>query len=182
MGKSLLFVTLMLALAACKDKSNNSPGIDFGPGDGFSYRDGSNYPTGVQDPTDWTTDVTWTEQEKALFPELSFNLNTGQPAGFIESNYLYPNPAQASTWGFSSRQTSAGMRPDFTVAAVVVGADYQIIQRLPHSTSNNGSFRASFDYAKLGMQPSTLYRLYYVLYNTTGLLYKGHGDIRYDKP
>lgn len=172
---------LLAALAGCH-KSADEPRIDFGPGAGFSYRDGSNLPMGLQDPTDWTTDATWTDQEIKLFPELSLTLNAAQPAGAIEYTYLYPNPAQTSTWGFTSRQTAAGARPDFTVAAVLVAADYQLIQRLPHGISSNGYFAASFDYAKLGMQPNTLYRLYYVLYNTSGLLYKGHGDLRYEKP
>ena len=181
MRKPLLFATLVLALAACKSKSN-SPSIDFGAGDGFSYRDGYNLPAGPQDPTDWTTDATWNEQEVKLFPELSLSLNVPQPAGFVEFTYLYPNPAWTSSWGFTSRQTTTGIRPDFTVAAVLVGADYQIVQRLMHTTSNKGYFAAGFDYAKLSMQSNTLYRLYYVLYNNSGLLYKGHGDIRYDKP
>ena len=181
MFKPLRFATLLLALAGCH-KADDSPRIDFGPGVGFSYRDGYNLPVGFQDPTDWTTDATWNAQETGLFPELSLTLNAPQPSNAIEATYIYPNPAQTSTWGFASRQTAAGTRPDFTVAAVLVGADYQPIMRIPHGTSAQGHFTAGFDYAKLGMQPNTLYRLYYVLYDSGGLLYKGHGDIRYEKP
>jgi len=181
MRQFLRLTTLLLVLAGCH-KANDSPRIDFGPGAGFSYRDGHNLPVGFQDPTDWATDATWNEQETGLFPELSLTLNAAQPGNAIEFTYLYPNPAQTSSWGFTSRQTTAGTRPDFTVAAVLVGTDYQPLTRIAHGTSTNGYFTASFDYAKLGMQPNTLYRLYYVLYNSGGLLYKGHGDIRYEKP
>jgi hypothetical protein len=176
MPKRLLLPMLLLGLAACHN-SADSPRIDFGPGDGFSYRDGNNLPAGKQDPTDWTSDATWSEQEIKLFPDVKLNLNAAQPANFIESSYLYPNPARASIWGFSSKQTAPNTQPDFTVAAVLVGANYQVIQRVAPTSSSKGAFRAAFDYDKLGLQPGSLYRIYYVLYDASGLLYKGHGDL-----
>jgi hypothetical protein len=175
----LLLPALLLALAACNHKSTDSPRIDFGPGTGFSYRDGSNIPAGAQDPTDWASDATWQSPETALFPDIKFNLNAAQPAGFVEFAYLYPNPSRASTWGFTSKETAPNIRPDFTVTAVLVGADYQVIQRIAPNSSNKGNFAISFDYSQLSLQPGSLYRIYYVLYDANGLLYKGHGDFLY---
>lgn len=180
MRKYLFLSTLTLGLAACH-KSADSPRIDFGPGTGFSYRDGSNQPVGKQDPTDWTSDATWNEQEISLFPASKLDLNATQPANFIAYAYLYPNPAHASTWGFASKQTAANTQPDFTVTAVLVGADYQVIQRVAPTNSSKGAFQIAFDYDKLGLKPGSLYRIYYVLYDASGLLYKGHGDLLYQQ-
>lgn len=176
-----LFILLaLLGLAACH-KSAEKPRIDFGPGTGFSYRDGSNFPVGQQDPSDWTSDATWNTEEINLFPDLKLTLNDPQPARFIRDTYLYPNPAPTATWGLASTATTNGTRPDFMVTAVLVGADYQVIQRIAPTSSAKGEFKVAFDYAKLGLQPGTLYRLYYVLYDADGLLYKGHGDLSYQQ-
>jgi len=183
MHKPLLFAALLLALAACKSTPDAaSPTIDFGPGDGFSYRDGSNYPAGTQDPTDWSTDATWNEQEKALFPDAKFDLNAAQTTTFLQSNWLYPNSAAQSSWLVNSRKSATGGSVPFTCMAVIVGSKFQIMQRLPATEAPSGYVGRAFDYAQIGLHPGERYRLYYVLYNATGLLYKGHGDIRYDKP
>lgn len=179
MNKSLVLLAL-LGLAACH-KSAEKPRIDFGPGTGFSYRDGSNFPAGQQDPSDWTSDATWNPEEINLFPALKLNLNAPQPARSIEHTYLYPNPAPTAVLGFASAKTASGTRPDFMVTAVLVGADYQVLQRIAPTSSAKGEFEAAFDYAGLGLQPGTLYRLYYVLYDASGLLYKGHGDLSYQQ-
>jgi hypothetical protein len=179
MRKPILLATLLLTLAACH-KADDGPRIDFGPGDGFSYRDAANSPAGTQDPSDWTTDATWTDQEKALFLELSISLDGAPQPGFLEVPALYPNPARVATWAVASQKGSGGA-PAFTIAAVLVDRDFREVLRLPHSYAGSGYYATSFDYAKLGLLPGERYRLYYVIFNTNGLVAKGHGDVRYTK-
>ncbi len=182
MTKHILFTILSLVLAACKDQSASSPRIDFGADDGFSHRDGYNLPAGFQDPTDWSTDATWNEQEKALFSDAKIDLNATQIANFLATNWLYPNPAAQSSWLITARKDAAGTAVAFTRLAVLVDNSYQVMYRFPTTEAPGGYLGNTLDYAQLGLQAGERYRLYYLLTNATGLLYKGHGDIRYDKP
>ncbi|WP_191906484.1 hypothetical protein [Hymenobacter baengnokdamensis] len=168
----------MLALASCH-KSSQSPSFDFGLGDGFSHRDSQNLPNGSQDPTDWTTDATWNAQEKALFSDLGISLDSPQQPDFIDYTAVYSNPATNATWLVQSKQAYGAVPPNFLAAAVIVRSNYQLVLRLPQRPASKGSLGFVFDYAKLGLQPGEMARLYYVLFDTSGLLYKGHGDIRF---
>jgi hypothetical protein len=179
MRKPLLFATLLLTLAACH-KADDDPRIDFGPGDGFSYRDAANSLAGTQDPSDWTADATWTDQEKALFLELSISLDGASQTGFLDALAVYPNPARVATWMVASKKGPSGA-PPFTIAAVLVNRDFKEVLRLPHSYASSGYYATSLDYAHLGLLPSERYRLYYVIFNNNGLVMKGHGDVRYNK-
>ena len=181
MLKSLLFAALGLGLAACH-KADDSPSIDFGPGEGISYHDGNNLPAGYQDPTDWTADATWNEQERALFSELSLSLDGPTQTGIFYGLSAYPNPGAVAIWGLQSQRPAGSPDQDFAAAAVLVDRNYRVIQRLPRRNSTNGAYATALDYGKLGLNPGERYRLYYVLSNAKGLICKGHGDIRYDKP
>jgi hypothetical protein len=172
MTKYLLF-TLALVLIACQ-KSATDPTLDFGVGEGISFRNNNGMPNGAQDPTDWTTDATWNEQETALFSELSISLNSSQQPSLITFAYAYPNPAKQAIWSVQTSTPSVA----YTVTAVLVDSKYQIIKRFAH-TSHIGGHNYLLDYAQLGLNSSETYRLYYVLFNNNGLVYKGHGDMRY---
>lgn len=174
MPRFLLFAAL-LALAACH-KKDESPTLDFGAGEGISYRSSNGMANGAQDPTDWTSDATWNEQETALFPELSFALNSPQPPNFLAFTYAYPNPGAQANWILRTNSSAVS----YTVTAVLVNQNYQVVKRLEHGNFTGGHVYA-FDYAQLGLNPDGTYRLYYVLFSNAGLLYKGHGDVRYNQ-
>jgi hypothetical protein len=179
--KSLLFAGLWLGLAACH-KADDGPSIDFGPGEGISYQDANNLPVGYQDPTDWTADATWNEQEQLLFSELSLSLDGPPQTGIFYTLRVFPNPGATATWGLQSQLPTSSPDRDFAAVAVLVDRSYRVLQRFPRRSSTTGAYALSLDYAKLGLNPGERYRLYYVLSNTKGLICKGHGDIRYDKP
>jgi len=168
-----LLIVSTLALADCH-KADNSPTIDFGASDGISNRDANGMKNGNQDPTDWTSDATWNEQETALFSELSITLNSPQQSNLIAFTYTYPNPSAQANWIL--RTNSSAVK--YTMTAALVNRNYQLVKRLENNNFTGGHIYA-FDYAQLGMNPNETYRLYYVLFNNAGLLYKGHGDIHY---
>ena len=175
----LLPILFLSTLLACS-KSDSNPEIDFGEGEGITYRTGTNMPDGPADPTDWTSDGNWNKQERNLFPELSFDLN-GAQQGLVVSGYAYPNPsAGQATWGMQARHNSSGGATIYTVRAVIVNRKYEVLSRI-----GPGDFtidqRYSLDYIQIGMQPDEVHRLYYVVYNASGLVYKGHGDVRYSR-
>ncbi len=176
-----LFFLLLLALAACKGKSDvASPTIDFGPGDGFSYLNNYHQPTGPQDATDWTSDAVWTEQEKALFPRIDFDLNGPQrPELFIYSR-IYPNPGRFTTYQVMAQDRGSFSISKYAVQIVLVDKNYSIVMQQGPIVFPYG-FSLPIDYEFMKLHPSERYRLYYVLYAKDGLVCKGHGDIRYDE-
>ena len=181
MRKPLLFAALLLALVACKSKPDAaSPTIDFGAGDGFSHFDAGARPNGTQDPTDWTTDASWNEQEKALFPKLSFELNGAQrPTLFMYAN-VYPNPGASAIYRVEAANKSGSLAVSYSVKLVLVNRAYEVLMQQGPLSFPSG-YAVAFDYGQLGLQPGERYRLYYVLYDSNGLVSKGHGDVRYDK-
>ena len=177
-----VLVASTLALTACH-KADDSPSIDFGANDGISNRDASGMKNGSQDPTDWTSDATWNAQERALFSELtngflSIDLEGVQQPSLFDYTYVYPNPATKARWQFQTKSVPGSLTVSYFVKAVLVDKHYQVISRLGPNSFPSG-YAAELDYAQLGMHSGELYRLYYVCYNSNGLLYKGHGDIRY---
>ena len=79
-----------------------------------------------------------------------------------------------------ARRNSSGGATIYTVRAVIVNRKYEVLSRI-----GPGDFtidqRYLLDYVQIGMQPNEVYRLYYVVYNASGLVYKGHGDVRYSR-
>ena len=166
MRKPFLLLAL-LALASCKKD------IDFGYQEGITYRDGSNLPAGPSDPTDWTSDATWNKPEQALFADLKLNLNGPQLAG-IQSNSAYPNPVTTRfNWGLSGSLTNYSLR------AALVDEQYKVRQRLAVDNKSQSTL-LELDLAGLSLPKNQTYRLYYVVYTSGGLVYKGHGDLRYN--
>jgi hypothetical protein len=171
----------MAALFGCS-KSDSNPEIYFGEGEGISCRTSNNMRIGPQDPTDWTSDATWSERERNLFPELSFNLNGPQQPALIAYTSAYSNPAQVSiaSWTFQINRTSSGGPANYIGRAVIVNRKYEILTKLGPNDFTLGQ-QYMLDYARIGMQPNELYRLYSVVYDASGLVYKGHGDVRYSR-
>ncbi|GAB3727135.1 hypothetical protein GCM10027594_09040 [Hymenobacter agri] len=181
MRQRFLPILLLSALLGCS-KSDSNPIMDFGEGEGITYRDNTARPSGPQDPTDWTSDGEWNKQERALFSELSFNLNGAQQPALVNSTYLFANPAQVAqaTWSFQTQRNTSGGAASYTIRAVIVDRKYTVMGKLgPNELILGEQF--SLNYASMGLQPNELYRLYYVLYNSGGLVYKGHGDLRYSR-
>ena len=179
MRQRFFSVMLLAALVGCS-KSDSNPIIDFGEGEGITYRTATNLPVGPRDYTDWTSDAEWNKQERALFSDLNFDLNGSQRTALIGETTVYPNPAPGNlaNWELQLRQTGNNAPPLCITQAVMVNRKYEVLIRIPAFTSNYG-INYRFDYASLGLSPNELYRIYYVVYDTSGLIYKGHGDIRY---
>lgn len=177
MRQRFLSVALLAALVGCS-KSDSNPIVDFGEGEGITYRTATNLPVGPRDYTDWTSDAEWNKQERALFSDLSFDLNGPQQTSLISFNSTYPNPAPEgqATWGLEIQRSATAV--NYTVAAALVDRKYEVKQRFgPTGFVLRSAY--SLDYPKAGLSPNELYRLYYVVYNANGLVYKGHGDVRY---
>ena len=175
----LLPFLLVPALLACS-KSDSNPIVDFGEGEGISYRNSQNLPVGPHDPTDWTSDADWNKQERNLFPELSFDLNGTQQQGLVSPSSAYPNPAAGgvANWALNTVRTGSGSFGSYSVRAVLVNRKYQTRLRLGPSDFTMGT-GFTMNYIGAGLETNELYRLYYVVYNASGLVLKGHGDVRY---
>lgn len=172
------FIAIILASTACH-KVDSSPTIDFGTGDGITHRAADGTLNGSLDSTDWSSDDTWNEQEIALFSDLKLDINgPQQQPQLIERTYLYPNPASQARWEVQYA-IGAPVSPNISVALALVNQHYKLITKpVPDSFFHYAVF---FDFAKLELNSNENYRLYYLFYNNTGLVYKGHGDIHYLK-
>lgn len=172
MRQRFLPILLLTALLGCS-KSDSNPIMDFGEGEGITYRTGNNVPNGPFDPTDWTSDGEWNKRERALFADLNLNLNGPQQLGSVACPY--PNPsASEAVWSVQAQ----GPAGPYSVRALLVNRQYQPMLRIgPANFVGNQSFLLNYTRAGLGF--NELYRLYYVVYNAGGLVYKGHGDVRY---
>ena len=178
MRQRLLPLLLLATLLGCS-KSDSNPAIDFGEGEGITYRTGNNLPNGPFDLTDWTSDGEWNKQERALFADLNLDLNVPQQPSLAGSSYAFPNPsAGQATWGLQAQRNSSGGVATYTARAVIVNRKYEVLGRIGPSNFTIGQ-QYSLNYTQIGMQPNEVYRLYYVVYNAAGLVYKGHGDVRY---
>ena len=176
-----LLLFLLLGLAACS-KADSDPIVDFGEGEGISYRTSNNFPVGPQDPTDWTLDGDWNKQERALFSDLGLDLNGTRQSAPVFYTSAYPNPSASgqATWSIQPYYPTSGSVATYTVRAVLVSRKYEVMLQIgPRNFVSGAAY--SFDYLHAGFSPNELYRLYYVVYNPSGLLYKGHGDVRYSE-
>ncbi|MDO7844939.1 hypothetical protein Q5H92_01110 [Hymenobacter sp. M29] len=177
----LLLLLPTLSLWSCSTSDTN-PIVDFGEGEGITYREVNNFPVGPHDYTDWTTDATWNKQERALFADVNVDLNGAQRTALFGETTVYPNPTRSgrAKWSVWPRNGSSGSAGPFTVRGVLVNRQYQSMVRFgPLPLTANG-LSAEFSYTQAGLSPRELYRLYYVVTDASGLVYKGHGDVRYD--
>ena len=178
MRQRFLPILLLATLLGCS-KSDSNPIMDFGEGEGITYRTGNNFPVGPNDPTDWTSDGEWNKQERALFANLNLDLNGAQQAPTSIYTTAYPNPAMGSSasWTVQTQRVNSGA-VGYTLSAVLVDRNYHVRQQFGPQGFVNG-YTYLFDYIRLGLSTNELYRIYYVVYNSSGLVIKGHGDVRY---
>lgn len=178
MRRRLLPLLLLPALWSCSTSDTN-PIVDFGEGEGITYRTGNNLPVGVRDYTDWTTDESWNKQERALFADVNVDLNGTQRNALFGETTVYPNPSESglANWAVWPRNgTSTGQ---LTVRGVLVNRQYQPVLRIGPAPLATTGLTYALDYPKAGLSPRELHRLYYVVTDANGLVYKGHGDVRY---
>lgn len=178
MRSRFLPVLFLVSLLGCS-KSDSNPIMDFGPGEGITYRTINNMPYGPQDPTDWTSDGEWNKQERALFADLGLDLNAAQQPAAPIYTAVYPNPAMGGSANLTVQTQRLSSGPvNYTFSAVLVDRNYRVLQRLSPNSISTG-FAYAIDYARAGLGANELYRIYYVVRNASGLIYKGHGDVRY---
>jgi hypothetical protein len=174
-----LLLLLLPTLWSCSTSDTN-PIVDFGEGEGITYRNGQNFPVGPHDYTDWTTDDTWNKPERALFADVNVDLNGAQRTELFGETTVFPNPSENGlvTWYVWPRNRTNPNQ--LTLRAVLVNRQYQPLLRIgPLPLATNG-LAATLNYPKAGLSPRELYRLYYVATDASGLVYKGHGDVRYE--
>ena len=130
-------------------------------------------------PTNWASDGEWNKKERALFADLGFDLNGPQQPAAINRISVYHNPAQGSFAKLTiETQRLASGAAGYTFSAVLVDRNYRALPRLGPNGGVSG-FTYAFDYRGWSLSPNELYRFYYVAYSASGLIYKGHGDMRY---
>ncbi|MVN78076.1 hypothetical protein GO988_17235 [Hymenobacter sp. HMF4947] len=187
----LVLFGLLLALGACKEEVTSVPApiptpvpaIDFGANDGYTGWDATRALTNPTDPTDWTTDATWNSAEMGLFAENNLDFSQPQlPASTWEVS-AYPNPVVIG----GKTQLSALLRDtDLAIPSSQLRILYTLVDA--HYTALEYGLRdsvlkrfgVSILYPANKFSGGTLYRMYYVIYNTNNrqVYYKGHGDIK----
>lgn len=175
-----LALLLLLPLFWSCSTSDTNPIVDFGDGEGITYRDGNNFPGGINDPTDWTSDATWNKQERALFSDVNVDLNGAQRPQLVVVSPLFPNPSIGLANWYTSAARNSTAATSLTVRAVLVNRQYQPMLRIGPLATTTNSVTLTLDYLKAGLSRRELYRLYYVVTDASGLVYKGHGDVRLD--
>jgi len=181
MRRRLLSLLLLPTLWSCSTSDTN-PIVDFGEGEGITYRDGNNFPVGPRDNSDWTTDDTWNKPERALFADANVDLNGPQRTALFLETTVYPNPAQGgqANWAVLPPRSGAGGSGPLTVRAVLVNRQYEPMLHIGPLPLPATGLTSTLNYLGAGLSRRELYRLYYVVTDANGLVYKGHGDVRHD--
>lgn len=164
---------LLLCAFQC-ERQYEGPDIDFGPGTGITSRDAQGHLLRPEDPTDWTSDATWNEQEMSHFAFPNITLNGPQQLGAISQSLAYPNPAPAGQVKWHLKLSPTAPCPCRMFAQLVS-------KRYTEADVYTAELAAgdSLQFAPKAYDPGQLYRLYYIVFTNTSLLYKGHGDIRF---
>lgn len=176
MNRLLLFAAVgsLLLLAFTCGREYEGPDIDFGPGAGITYRDAQGRLLRPEDATDWTSDATWNEQELSHFAFPNLVLNGLQPPGAVSQSIAYPNPGPVGQVKWRLRLSPAAPCP-CRVYAQLVSKRYTEVDIYMAELAAGDSLQFTPKVYDFGQ----LYRLYYIVSNNTGLLYKGHGDLRF---
>lgn len=165
----------LLLLAFQCEREYTGPDIDFGPGTGITARDAQGRLTAQPDASDWTSDATWNAQELSYFSFPTFAINGPQQPAAVLSTSAYPNPGPAGQLRWRLKLSPAAPCPCQVYASVrskrYTEADIYLADNLAAADSVVFAPKAyNFDQN---------YRLYYIVSNAAGLLYKGHGDLRF---
>jgi len=174
MKRYLPIAGLLLAFTCGRDYVG--PDVPFGPGESITYRDAQGQLNGPQDPDDWTSDATWSGQETNLLslpPGAALNpLNGPQQLATVSHTEAWPNPALTGRATWQIKLSPAAPCPCL-VQLVYVSRRYTEIDRRSDTLRAGDSLRVLLR----TYNPGQLYRLFYLVSNANGLLYKGHGDI-----
>ena len=176
--KCYLPIACLLLCAFQCNKEYEGPDVYFGPGESITHRDAQGRPNGPQDPDDWTSDATWSGEELNKFAVIDrgsfLPLNGPQQLATVGHTEAFPNPTLTgeATWRI---QLSPAAPCPCLVQWVYVSRRYTEIDRGSDSLQAGDSLRVPLRTSN----PGQLYRLYYLISNAQGLLYKGHGDVRH---
>ncbi len=177
MLKRYLPIAILPLLAFTCGQEYAGPDVYFGPGESITHRDAQGRLNGPLDPNDWTSDTTWTGQEIYLLglpPGTGPNpLNGPQQLATVSHTEAWPNPAPTGQATWQIRLSPTAPCP-CTVGMVYVSRRYTEIDTRTATLQAGDSLRVPLR----TYNPGQLYRLFYVVNNANGLLYKGHGDIR----
>ncbi|WP_223652175.1 hypothetical protein [Hymenobacter psoromatis] len=177
MKRYLPIACLLLCAFQC-GVDYDGPDVYFGPGESITRRDAQGRPNGPPDPDDWVSDATWSGEETHLLG-LPYGaglvpLNGSQQLATVSHTEAFPNPAPngEATWRI---QLSLAAPCPCLVQSVYVSRRYTFIDRSSDTLQAGDSRRVPLR----TQAPGQLYRLYYLISNANGLLYKGHGDVRH---
>lgn len=177
MLKRYLPIASLLLLAFTCGRDYVGPDLYFGPGESITHRDAQGRLNGPQDPDDWNSDSVWSGQELYLFyspPRAGLNpLNAPQKLATVSHTEAWPNPTPdgQATWQIKLSPTAPC---PCLVDMMYVDRRYTRID-LHYDTLRAGD---SLRVPLRAYDPGQLYRLFYLVSNANGLLYKGHGDVR----
>jgi hypothetical protein len=179
----LVLFCLSLVLGACSKDVTPTPTIDFGASEGYTGWDATRQLTSPTDPTDWATDATWNSTERGLFAQYHLDFSPPQLAANVWELSAYPNPVALG----GRTQLSVLLRQtDLTIPASQLRIIYALVDA-HYTTLEYGladsvrkRFGASILYTASKCSSQSLYRMYYVIFNTNSgtVYYKGHGDIK----
>lgn len=173
--KRYLPIAILPLLAFTCGQEYAGPDVYFGPGESITHRDAQGRLNGPLDPNDWTSDSIWSGQETHLvgLPPGPNSLNGPQQLATVSHTEAWPNPVPAGQATWQIRLSQAAPCPCL-VQMVYVSRRYTEIDWRRDTLRAGDSLRVTLrTYA-----PGQLYRLFYLVSNANGLLYKGHGDIR----
>lgn len=156
---------IFLTLAGCSKDKKSIDTSRITPTDSFGSI------IGASDETDWTKDNSWTSAEEALFKKPDLNLLVGSATAAITFYPAFPNPCK-----YSFTVHLSASEPTF-IETVVVDANLNVLFRNVQTTTA-GQYVFSVNVADPSFRANTNYRVYYAIYNESGLrYYQGHGDI-----
>lgn len=177
MLKRYLPITSLLLLAFTCNREYAGPDVYFGPGESITHRDAQGRLNGPQDPNDWTSDSIWSGQETHLLNFLigagPSPLNGPQQLATVSHTEAWPNPAPDGQATWQIRLSPTAPCP-CVVSTVYVSRRYTEIDSRYDTLRAGDSLRVPLR----TYNPGQLYRLFYLVSNANGLLYKGHGDVR----
>ncbi len=181
MLKRYLPIASLLLLAFTCHREYVGPDVYFGPGESITYRDAQGRLNGPQDPDDWTSDATWSGEELYLFsspPGTGPNpLNGPQQLATVSHTEAWPNPTPDGQATWQIRLSPTAPCPCL-VDMVFVSRRYYVETDMRYVTLQAGD---SLRVPLRTYEPGQPYRVFYLVRNNNGLLYKGHGDVRATK-
>ena len=179
-----LFICLIAIglFSSCKKEDEKSV-IDFGPNGGITERNATGQLTGTVDASDWTHDENWTIQEQALFGPLFNAFPQGGTSGTYTNWSMYDNHSISLFANpFANQATFAYTLSKAAVrSVVVVDKNFTVVVPQTNTSAPTGPHQISLNFTQANLKAGETYRLYYVMHDSTTLLFRGHGDFRINR-